>query len=85
MPLCSFISHSIAFPREKVTTILNFVYVSHFLIIVLRLFIYLFMRDTQREAETQVEGEAGSLRGADVDSIPGPRDHNLNQRQMLNH
>ena len=26
--------------------------------------IYLFMRDTEREAETQVEGEAGSLRGA---------------------
>ena len=24
-------------------------------------FIYLFMRDTQREAETQAEGEAGSL------------------------
>ena len=27
-------------------------------------FIYLFMRDTQRKAETQAEGEAGSLRGA---------------------
>ena len=27
-------------------------------------FIYLFMRDTQREAETQAEGETGSLRGA---------------------
>ena len=27
-------------------------------------FIYLFMRDTQREAETQAEGEAGSLPGA---------------------
>ena len=26
--------------------------------------IYLFMRDTEREAETQAEGEAGSLRGA---------------------
>ena len=26
--------------------------------------IYLFMRDIQREAETQAEGEAGSLRGA---------------------
>ena len=25
--------------------------------------IYLFMRDTQREAETQVEGEAGSMQG----------------------
>ena len=27
-------------------------------------FIYLFMRDTEREAETQAEGEAGSLQGA---------------------
>ena len=26
-------------------------------------FIYLFMRDTQREAETQAEGEAGSSWG----------------------
>ena len=27
-------------------------------------FIHLFMRDTQREAETQAEGEAGSMQGA---------------------
>ena len=27
-------------------------------------FIYLFMKDTKREAETQAEGEAGSLWGA---------------------
>ena len=27
-------------------------------------FTYLFMRDTEREAETQAEGEAGSLQGA---------------------
>ena len=27
-------------------------------------FIYLFMRDTEREAETQAEGKAGSLQGA---------------------
>ena len=27
-------------------------------------FIYLFMRDTHREAETQAEGEAGSMQGA---------------------
>ena len=27
-------------------------------------FIYLFMRDTQREAEKQAEGEAGSTQGA---------------------
>ena len=28
-------------------------------------FIYLIMRDTEREAETQAEGEAGSLWGSD--------------------
>ena len=27
-------------------------------------FIYLFMRDTETEAETQAEGEAGSMQGA---------------------
>ena len=27
-------------------------------------FIYLFMRDTQRESETQAEGETGSMQGA---------------------
>ena len=27
-------------------------------------FIYLFMRDTEREAETQAEGEAGSMQRA---------------------
>ena len=27
-------------------------------------FIYLFMRDTEREAETQTEGEAGSMQRA---------------------
>ena len=44
-------------------------------------FIYLFMRDTQREAE----GEAGSPREAQCSTlIPGPRDHDLSQRQMLN-
>ena len=29
------------------------------------------MRDTRREAETQAEGEAGSLPGSHWDSIPG--------------
>ena len=33
------------------------------------------MRDAQREAETQAEGEAGSPQGAwREDSIPGPQD-----------
>ena len=39
------------------------------------------MRDTEREAEPYAEGEAGSP----WDSIPGPRDHNLSQKKMLNH
>ena len=34
------------------------------------------MRDPEREAETQAEGEAGSLRGL--------QDYALSQRQMLN-
>ena len=41
------------------------------------------MRDT-REAETQAEGETGSLWGAQMqDSIPEPWDHTLSQRHML--
>ena len=36
------------------------------------LFIYLFMRDTQRKAETQAEGEGGSMhREPDVGFDPG--------------
>ena len=43
------------------------------------------MRNTERKAETQAEGEAGSPWGAQCgDSIPGPQDHTLSQRQMLN-
>ena len=34
-------------------------------------FIYLFMRHTQREAETQAEGEAGSFREPDAGFNPG--------------
>ena len=33
-------------------------------------FIYLFMRDTEREAETQAEGEAGSLQGTSAGLNP---------------
>ena len=35
-----------------------------FVIFLKKDFIYLFMRDTQREVETQAEGEAGSMQGA---------------------
>ena len=38
--------------------ILEFIFINLFLG-----FTYLFMRDTEREAETQAEGEAGSLQG----------------------
>ena len=42
---------------------------------------YLFMRDT----ETQAEGEAGSPQEPNVGLDPGLWDHALSQRQMLNH
>ena len=44
------------------------------------------MRDTEREAETQTEREAGSMQGARCgwDLTPGPQDHALGQRQVLN-
>ena len=32
---------------------------------------YLFMRDTEREAETQAEGETGSMREPDMGLNPG--------------
>ena len=35
-----------------------------FYLFIFKDFIYLFMRDTEREAEMQGEGEAGSLQGA---------------------
>ena len=34
-------------------------------------FIYLFMRDTEKEAETQAEGGAGSMQGARRGTHPG--------------
>ena len=48
-------------------------------------FIYLFMRDTQREAKTQAEGEAGPSQGARCGTRSRDWDHTLSQRQMLNH
>ena len=49
--------------------------------IFLKDFIHLLMRDTEREAETQAEGEAGSMQGARWDSIPGPQDQALGRRR----
>ena len=43
------------------------------------------MRDTQREAETQAKGKVLPVGSLMWDSILGPRDHDLSQRQMINH
>ena len=44
------------------------------------------MRDTEREAEAQAEGEAGSPQGAQCGTLVlDPPDHALSQRQMVNH
>ena len=48
-------------------------------------FIYLFMRDTERKAKTQAEGEAGFCREPDAGLNPGTWDDDLSQRLMLNH
>ena len=48
-------------------------------------FIYLFMRDTERGRDIS-RGRSRLPTGSLMrDSIPGPRDHNLSQWQMLNH
>ena len=47
-------------------------------------FIYLFMRDTEIEAETG-KGRSRLPPGSPMqDLIPGPQDYDLTQRQMLN-
>ena len=46
---------------------------------------YLFMSDTQREAETRAEGEAGPLQEPDEGLDPGPWDHALSKRPTLHH
>ena len=56
------------------------------LMIFKKIFIYLFMRDTERKVETWAEGEAGSLQVAWCGTkSPGPWDHNLSRKQTLNH
>ena len=49
-------------PTDVVVTVERRVLFS-FLLFLKKGFIYLFMRDTEREAETEAEGEAGSLWG----------------------
>ena len=53
--------------------------------IFLKDYLFIYSRDTQREAETSAEGEADSGRSLMQDSIPGPWDQDLSQRQALNH
>ena len=43
------------------------------------------MRGTQREEETQAERSKLPVGSLMLDLIPGPIDHALSQRQMLNH
>ena len=43
------------------------------------------MRDTEREAETQAEGEAGSLPGAQCRLDPRTQRSRPELKQMLNH
>ena len=45
------------------------------------------MRDTKREAKTDIGRRRSRLPTESLmqDSIPGPWDHDLSQRQMLNH
>ena len=43
------------------------------------------MRVTEREAETQAEGDADSSQEPGVGLDPGPRDHDLSRRQLSNH
>ena len=40
-------------------------------------FIYLFMRDTEREAETQAEGEAGPMQGREPNMGLDPQDSRI--------
>ena len=44
--------------------------------------LFIYSRDTEREAETWAEGEA---KGPMWESIPESQDHALRRRQMLNH
>ena len=63
------------FPQQ-----VEFFFFFRFYLRFLKDFIYLFMRDTEKEVETQAEGEAGSIRepGSELDprtpgSLPEPR------------
>ena len=49
-------------------------------------FIYLFIRDTERERQRHRQREKqDSCRERDMELHPRTQDHDLSQRQMLNH
>ena len=68
------LSHQVA-PTKK-----NF-----FLFFFLRCYLFIEEGQREREAETQVEGEVGSLVEPNVGLDPRTRDHALSRRQMFNH
>ena len=53
-----FVSGDLRYPSSSVLTVCDL------LLFYFKDFIYVFMRDSHREAETQAEGEAGSLQEA---------------------
>ena len=59
---------------------------TQFLFFFLRFYLFIHERHRERDEEAQAEGEAGSMQGVRRgNSIPGPQDHTLGRRQMLNH
>ena len=57
-----------------------------FLFSFVKFYLFIHERFKEREAKTKADGWAGSLAGNLMwNLIPRPRDHNLSQRQMLNH
>ena len=56
------------------------------LLFVLKFYLFIHERHTHRERQRHRQREKQApCRRLMWDSIPGPQDHNLNQRQMLNH
>ena len=51
----------------------------------LKYFIYLFMRDREREVQTKAEGEADSRKEPNAGLDPRPQNHGPSGRQTLNH
>ena len=70
--------------NAKTSVVQDFTFIFYFF----KDFIYLFMRDTQRESETQAEGEVGSLQGTQCGARsqdPGSRPEPKADAQPLSH